>query len=156
MRFEIFRKHLNVCYKNLEKLYHMHFTGFSDSFVDLWSESHSVLSTSHKGSPRILEWVACPFSSRSSRPRNQTEISCIEGGFFINWTIRDTLVAQLIKNPPAVQQTWVWSLGWEVPLEKGKATYSIILAWRIPLTVWFMGSQRVGHDWATFTFFIDL
>ena len=35
----------------------------------------------HKGSPRILEWVACPFSSGSSRPRNRTRVSCIEGGF---------------------------------------------------------------------------
>ena len=39
---------------------------------------------SHKGSPRILEWVAYPFSSGSSRPRNQTDVSCIAGRFFIN------------------------------------------------------------------------
>ena len=39
----------------------------------------------HKGSPRILEWVAYPFSSRSSRPRSQTCVSCIAGGFFTNW-----------------------------------------------------------------------
>ena len=37
---------------------------------------------SHKGSPRILEWVVCPFSSRSSQPRNRTEVSCIAGGFY--------------------------------------------------------------------------
>ena len=42
--------------------------------------------------------------------------------------------------------------GWEDPLEKGMATHSSILAWRIPQTVKSMGSQRVGHDWATFTF----
>ena len=41
-------------------------------------------------------------------------------------------VAQLVKNPPAMQETWVRSLGWENPLEKGKATHSSILAWRIP------------------------
>ena len=46
-----------------------------------------------------------------------------------------SLVAQLVKNPPAMQETWVRSLGWEDPLEKGKATYSSILAWRIPWTV---------------------
>ena len=40
---------------------------------------------SHKGSPRILEWVAYPFSSGSSQPRNQTGVSCIAGGFFTNW-----------------------------------------------------------------------
>ena len=45
-----------------------------------------------------------------------------------------SLVAQLVKNLPAVVETWVWSLGWEDPLEKGKATHSSILAWRIPWT----------------------
>ena len=46
-----------------------------------------------------------------------------------------SFVAQLVKNPPAMWETWVWSLGWEYPLEKGKATHSSILAWRIPWTV---------------------
>ena len=46
-----------------------------------------------------------------------------------------SLVAQLIKNLPAMQETWVPSLGWEDPLEKGMATHSSILAWRIPWTV---------------------
>ena len=46
---------------------------------------------SHKGSPRILEWVAYPFSSGSSQPRNQTGVSCIAGRFFTNWTIREAL-----------------------------------------------------------------
>ena len=45
---------------------------------------------------------------------------------------RASLVAQLVKNPPAMQETWVRSLGWEDPLEKGKATNSSILAWKIP------------------------
>ena len=45
------------------------------------------------------------------------------------------LVAQLVKNLPAIQGTWIRSLGWEDALEKGKATHSSILAWRIPLTV---------------------
>ena len=42
------------------------------------------------------------------------------------------LLAQLVKNPPAMWETWVWFLGWKVPLEKGKATHSSILSWRIP------------------------
>ena len=42
-----------------------------------------------------------------------------------------SLVAQLVKNPPVMQETWVWSLGSEDPLEKGKAPHSSILAWRI-------------------------
>ena len=44
---------------------------------------------SHKGSPRILEWVAYPFSSGSSQPRNRTRVSRITGGFFTNWDIRE-------------------------------------------------------------------
>ena len=43
------------------------------------------------------------------------------------------LVAQMVKNPPAMQETWVHSLGWEDPLEEGIATHSSILAWRIPM-----------------------
>ena len=46
-----------------------------------------------------------------------------------------SLVAQLVKNPPAMRETWVRSLGWKDPLEKGKATHSSILVWRIPWTV---------------------
>ena len=65
---------------------------------------------------------------------------------------RASLVAQLVKNPPAMRETWVRSLGWEDPLEKGKATHSSILAWRIPWTVITMGSQRIRHECATFTF----
>jgi len=48
---------------------------------------------------------------------------------------RASLVAQLVKNPTAMWETWVQSLGWEDPLEKGKATHSSIVAWRIPWTV---------------------
>ena len=55
-------------------------------------------------------------------------------------------MAQLVKNLPAVWETWVRSLGWEDPLEKGTATYSSTLAWRIPRTVSSMGSQKVRHD----------
>ena len=47
---------------------------------------------SHEGSPRILEWVASPYSSGCSWPRNQTGVSCIAGGFFTNWDIREVLI----------------------------------------------------------------
>ena len=57
-----------------------------------------------------------------------------------------SLVAQLVKNPPAMRETWVQSLGWEDSLEKGNATHSSILAWRIPWTVEPMGLQTVGHN----------
>ena len=61
----------------------------------------------------------------------------------------------VIKNPPAVQEFWVWSLGPEDSLEKEMVTYSSILAWRIPWTeepgrLQFMGSQRVEYDWRTY------
>ena len=57
-----------------------------------------------------------------------------------------SLVAQSVKNPPAGQETWVRSLGWEDPLEKGIATHSSIMAWRIPQTVQSMGSKTVRHN----------
>ena len=59
-----------------------------------------------------------------------------------------SLVAQLVKNPPAMWETWVLSLGWEASLEKGKATHFTILPWRIPWILQSIGSQRVGHDLA--------
>ena len=49
-----------------------------------------------------------------------------------SWQIRTSLMAQTVKNLPAMQETWVQSLGWEDPWEKGMATYSSILAWGIP------------------------
>ena len=68
-----------------------------------------------------------------------------------------SLVAQMVKNLPAKQETWVWSLSQEDPLEKGMAIHCSILAWRIP---WIeepgglqsMGSHRVGHGWMTNTY----
>ena len=64
-----------------------------------------------------------------------------------------SLVAQLVKNPPVMREAWVWSLGWEDLLEKGRSIYSSILAWRIPWTeepggLQSMGSQRVRHNWS--------
>ena len=56
-----------------------------------------------------------------------------------------SLVVQMVRNLPAVWETWVQFLGWEDPLEKGMATQSSILAWRIPWTV-SRGLQRVGHN----------
>ena len=71
-----------------------------------------------------------------------------------------SLVTQLVKNPPPMRETWVPSLGEEDPLEKGMATHSSLLAWRIPWTEesgrpQSMGSQRVRDDWVTFTFKVN-
>ena len=72
------------------------------------------------------------------------------GWFLLIIPKRASLVAQLVKNLPAVQETWVRSLGWEDPLEKEMANHSSILAWKIswteePERLQSMGSQRVGH-----------
>ena len=63
----------------------------------------------------------------------------------------NSLVAQSVKSLPAVQETWVPSLSWEDPLQKGIAMHSSVLAWKIPWTeepgeLQSTGSQRVGHD----------
>ena len=77
-----------------------------------------------------------------SQTRGRTHVLCISRQILNHWDTRGvpkslltSLVAQLVKNPPAMRETWVRSLGVEDPLEKGKATYSSILAWRITGTV---------------------
>ena len=57
-----------------------------------------------------------------------------------------TLVAQMVKNLPAMQDTWIWSLGWEGPLEKEMATHTSILAWRIPWTEEPGGLRSMGSQ----------
>ena len=73
-----------------------------------------------------------------------------------------SLVAQMVKNPPAMQGTWVQSLDWEDSLEKGMVSHYSSLAWRIPWTeepgrLQSMGSQRIRHGWVinTFTFLLE-
>ena len=75
-------------------------------------------------------------------------IPCTKEPESYDWT---SLVAQMVKNLPAMGETWVRSLDWEDPLEEGMATRSSILAWRIPWTeepgrLQSLGSQRVGHN----------
>ena len=83
--------------------------------------------------------------------------------FFFYFVLEAFLVAQMVKNPPAKQETWVWSLAWEDPLEKGMATHSSLLAWRTAWTaeaggLQSMGSQRVRLNGVTntFTFIINV
>ena len=108
--------------------------------MDIW-----VLKSSSVGKES-----ACNEGDPDSIPRSGRSPG--EGRGYPLQSSRASLVAQLVKNPPAMRETWVWSLAWEDPLEKEKATHSSILAWRIPWTIWSLGSQRVGHDWATFPF----
>ena len=77
--------------------------------------------------------------------------------FWDNWFQIFFPVAQTVKNPPAMQETWVQSLGQKDSLEEEMTTQSNVLAWRIPWTeepggLQSMGSQRVGHNWETNTF----
>ena len=65
---------------------------------------------SHKGSPRILEWEDYPFSRGSSRPRNQTRVSCIAGGFFTNWAIREALVSKW----KSLSHIWLLATPWTI------------------------------------------
>ena len=76
---------------------------------------------------------------------------------WLNWTeliqyLWASLVSQLVKMPPAVQETWVPSLDWEDPLEKGKAIHSSILAWRIPWTAQSMGVTKSRTQLSHFQF----
>ena len=97
--------------------------------------------------------------SNTTEPLNWTELNW---GEYVQWSIhsskslllvmRASLVAQMVKYLSAMGETWVWSLGWEDPLEM--ATHSSTLAWKSPWTeepgrLQSMGSQRVRQDWAT-------
>ena len=82
---------------------------------------------------------------------------CLNIPFLLSFTLinlfKGSLIAQLVKNPPAMQEIWVRSLGWEDPLEDGIATHSSILARGNPTDreareLRSMGSPRVGHDWS--------
>ena len=116
---------------------------------------HSLLKGSSR--PRYWTWVFCfPDSSVGKEYAcNARDPSSIPGsggspGKGIGYPLQyswASLLTQLVKNLPAMWETSVRSLGWEDHLEKGKATHSSILAWRIPWTIWSMGSQTVGRDW---------
>ena len=77
-------------------------------------------STCNAGDPGLI-----PGSRRSAGEGTGYPLQC-------SWA---SLVAQLVKNPPAMLETWVQSVGWEDPLEEGRATHSSVLAWRMPWTV---------------------
>ena len=108
---------------------------------------------------RVLEGVAMLSSRGSSQPKDRTQVSHI--AFFTIWAAGEALPGGASGTELACQcrrctETWVWSLGWEDPLEEGIATLSSILAWRIPWTeepggLQSMGLQRVRHDWSDST-----
>ena len=70
---------------------------------------------SHQGSPRILKWVACPFSSGSSPPRNRTRVSCIAGRFFTNCATREALVSLIYPQFQASIENWLCPVDTSLP-----------------------------------------
>ena len=97
--------------------------------------------------------------SRTVRPHlSGPRVSGLHGLLFLNTKQKASAPSLRTPNLPTVQENWVRSLGQEDPLEKGLATHSRILAWRIPWTeelgrLQSIGSRRVGHDRATNSFF---
>ena len=86
----------------------------------------------------IAQLVKNPPASRNARDPGLIPRSGRSTGERIGYPLQyswASFVDQVVKNLPAMQETWVLALGWEDPLEKGKAIYSSILAWRIPWTV---------------------
>ena len=82
---------------------------------------HILYGLSHQGSPRVLEWVAYPFSRGSSQPRNQTGVSCIAGGFFTSWATRKApgLCSVIYSVGLAESAVWLGSAAMWFPLGSG-------------------------------------
>ena len=141
-------------------------------FAAPWTIAHQI-PLSMEFSRQEGYWSGLPFpppGDGSSQPRDRTCISyvscigrrvlhhCITWEFLFLGILWPSLVAWMVKNLLAIQETRVWSLSQKDPLEKGMATHSSILAWRIPWTeepgeLQSTGWQRVRHDWQTNTFF---
>ena len=104
------------------------------------------------GVPFLISFLCSP----------DTHLSSLGFIFFQSFTWASP-VAQMVKNLPAIWETWVWSLDWKDPLEEGIETHSSILAWRISWTeepggLQSKGLHRVRHDWETniFTFTLSV
>ena len=100
---------------------------------DLTSPARSRTSTACVGRQNLNHWTAREVPHFSQRIMH-FKTFCFTQFLRFYTHVWASFVAQLVKNPPPMRETWVWSLGWEDPLEKGKATHSTILAWRIPWT----------------------
>ena len=110
-----------------------HILGFLDS-------SACKESTCNKGDPSSISGLGRSIGEEKGYPLQYS------------WAF---LVAQLVKNPPAVRESWVWSLGWEDPLEKRKAIHSSILAWRISTECMIHGVAK-SRTWLSDFHFLHL
>ena len=130
------------CNSKKKKTEHINYQSIGKHKNKLWSSPITESCTAKKMNPLELH-MGFPHSSAGKESTcNAGDPSLIPGsgrsvGEGIGYPVQYSwafLVAQLVKNSSAVWETWVRSLGWEDPLEKGKATHSSILAWRIPWT----------------------
>ena len=87
---------------------------------------------SHKGSPRILEWVAYPFSSGSSQPRNQTGVSCIAGGCLTNWAIREAPTIPFSTGKAEMNETANWTVWSPLHADLDEWFWTSCLGWPKP------------------------
>ena len=77
----------------------------------------------------MFDWTVCSIQLLYYLPQRDKAQGILVSTTAYAWSF---LVAQMVKNPPELQEAWIWSLGWKDPLEKATATHSSILAWRIP------------------------
>ena len=124
--------------------------GILKSLLQLHSSKASVL----QHSAFFMVQLSLPYmtTGKTTALTRQTFVGRVMSLLFnmLSRLVLASLVAQMVKHLPTMQETWVQSLGQEDPLEKEMATHSSILAWRIPWTEepgrLTMGLQRVGHD----------
>ena len=115
-----------------------------------WTEEHGGLQS--MGSEKVRDLATKESACNAGDPNLIPGLGRSTGeiGYSLQYSWA-SLLAQTVKNPSAMLETWIQSLGWKDPLEKGMATHSSILAWRIPWTeepgrLQFMGLQRMGDN----------
>ena len=132
------------------------------SSPDLSHYRRILYQLSHKGIPRILEWVAYPFSSGSSSPGESNQCPALQAILYQlsyqglckgSCQLVDSLVAQMVKRQLAVREPWVRSLGREDPLVKGRLPTPVFWPGEFPgrrsLAGYSPWGRRVGHNWET-------
>ena len=112
-----------------------------------------VVENQRRGTFLVVQWLTLSSQCRSYIPSPGTlfympQLKIPHAS--MKTTNTDSLVAQMVKNPPAMWETWVPSLGWEDLLEEGMATYSSILVWRIPMDreAWWVTVHGVSKSWS--------